>query len=188
MDNQAGRTVVSITSMYKQKLFAVLIVCLAVAACKSGNNRPYDYGYGGGGYSFTSFNLVDTYGVDSRYSSSPQVIDPFNTDGGFEAFWAIRTDQNYEARLFVNTVQSNSGRRVFGYAFCGGSDVRICYKSDGTFYCDMNQAGTLSCDDAGGSTNLSDWLINTNRFYLGLEICSTQGYGCTTKYREVTIY
>lgn len=165
------------------------MVCALVAGCKSGNNRAYSDDYGRGGYSFASFNMVDSNNTDSRYSSSPLTIDPFNTDGNFEAFWTINTNQNYEARLFVNTFQSHSGRRVFGYAYCGGSDKSVCYLEEGTFYCTISIAGALSCDDAGSGNNINDWLVSgTHRYYLGLEICSTQGYGCTTKYREVTIY
>ncbi|HEY6529081.1 MAG TPA: hypothetical protein VIZ65_10340 [Cellvibrionaceae bacterium] len=177
--------------MLMQKIVPILVASIALAACRSGNDRGYhddSYNSSRGGYSFTSFDLIDTYDVDSRYSTAPYSLDSVNTDGQFKAFWEIRTEQNYEARLFINTAPVISGRRTFGYAFCGGNDVKTCYKSEGTFYCGISFNGTLACDNGSSSQYIDDWLINTHRFYLGLEICSTQGYGCTTKYREVSIY
>jgi hypothetical protein len=175
--------------MRVQRPLLLLLMFAALSACKSGNNRDYYDDYGSaGGFAFTSFNMIDTSDVDSRNSSAQLTLDAFNTDGQFKAFWTINTRQNYEARLFVNTSPSILGRRVFGYAYCGGSDVRTCYLAEGTFYCSINVAGTLACEDGGGSYSINDWLINNHRYFLGLEICSTQGYGCSTKYQEVTIY
>lgn len=175
--------------MRLHKFLLPLLVSVALGACKSGGNRDYynDNGYSGG-FSFTSFNLIDTNDVDSRYSSTPLTLDAFNTDGQFKAFWTINTQQNYEARLFVNTSPSILGRRVFGYAYCGGSDPRTCYLQEGTFYCSVNVAGLLVCEDGRGSYSINDWLTNSHHYFLGLEICSTQGFGCSTKYQEVTIY
>jgi hypothetical protein len=176
--------------MLMQKWSLHVLVCVALTACGSGNNRIYsdDYPSQRGGFSFTEFNLIDTYDVDSRNSSRLQSLDSFNTDGKFNALWTINTEQNYEARLFLNTAPVISGRRTIGYAYCGGSDVKTCYLSEGTFYCGISVSGNVACEDGRGSARIDDWLINYHRFYLGLEICSTQGYGCSTKYREVTIY
>jgi hypothetical protein len=177
--------------MLMQKIVPILMASFALAACRSGNDRAYhddSYNSSRGGYSFTSFDLIDSYDVDSRNSNAPYTLDSVNTDGQFKAFWRINTQQDYEARLFINTAPVTSGRRTFGYAYCGGSDVKTCYLSEGTFYCSISLSGSLVCEDGRGSDHIDDWLVNTHRFYLGLEICSTQGYGCTTKYREVNVY
>lgn len=177
--------------MVLQKLIPVLIASLSIAACRSGGERAYyddGYGYSRGGYSFNSFDLIDTYDVDTRRSSSTPTLDSVNTDGKFSAFWRIDTQQGYDSRLFINTAPVESGGRTIGYAYCGGSDVKTCYLSEGTFYCGISYTGTITCEDGRGSERIGDWLLNTHRFYLGLKICGTQGYGCTTKYREVNVY
>lgn len=177
--------------MLIKKVLPILLTSVALVACRSGGERAYyddGYNYSRGGFSFNSFDLIDTYDVDTRRSSTTPSLDSVNTDGKFSAFWRIDTQQNYEASLFINTAPELSGRRVIGYAYCGGSDVRTCYLSEGTFYCAINYTGTVVCEDGRGSERIGDWLLNTHRFYLGLHICSTQGYGCTTKYREVTVY
>ncbi|MFO1370131.1 MAG: hypothetical protein U1F46_14145 [Marinagarivorans sp.] len=174
-----------------RKLMLMLLVSSLLAACRSGGERAYyddGYGYTRGGFSFNSFDLIDTYDIDTRRSSSTPSIDSLNTDGKFSAFWRIDTQQNYEAFFFINTAPVESGNRTIGYAYCGGSDVRTCYLSEGSFYCGMSNSGSISCEDGRGNAYIGDLLRTTNRYYLGLKICSTQGYGCTTKYREVTVY
>ncbi len=177
--------------MSLQKIVPIVLLGLSLAACRSGGERSYyDDGYGNtrGGFNFYSFDLIDTYDVDTRRSSGTPSLDSVNTDGKFSAFWRIDTQQSYQAQLFINTFPGESGGRTIGYAYCGGNDFSICYKSEGTFYCGISFSGSVSCDDGRGSERLGDWLLSTHRFYLGLKICGSQGYGCSTKYREVAIY
>jgi|GEM_PF-5051845 len=177
--------------MYVQKLIMVLLASASLIACRSGGTRAYyddGYNYSRGGYNYNSFDVVDSYDVDSRRSGATLTLDSVNADGTFQAFWSITTDEPYEARLFINTAPIENGRRTLGYAYCGGSDKSTCYLSEGTFYCAINYSGVISCEDGRGSDQINDWLLNTHRFYLGLEICSSRGYGCRSKYREVTIY
>ncbi|MEY4589062.1 MAG: hypothetical protein RL497_1138 [Pseudomonadota bacterium] len=177
--------------MFVLKIMFVFLACLMMSACRSGDRGNYynnDYETTRGGFNFISFNVLDTYDVDSRSSNLKQVLDPFNSDGTFQAFWAISTAQHYEARLFINTAPVTSGRRVFAYAYCGGNDYKVCGLTEGTFYCSMSKAGYLVCEDGLGGQYIDDWLRNSSRYYLGLEICSTQGYGCSTRYKEVTVY
>lgn len=177
--------------MLMQKVLLILLTSVALVACRSGGERAYyDDGYNNsrGGFSFNSFDLIDTYDVDTRRSNSTSSLDSLNTDGAFQAFWTINTDDHYEARLFINNAPVENGSRSIANAYCGGADKSTCYLSEGTFYCDMSNSGSINCEDGRGNAYIGDLLRTTNRFYLGLKICSAQGYGCTTKYREVTVY
>lgn len=89
--------------MLIKKVLPILLTSVALVACRSGGERAYyddGYNYSRGGFSFNSFDLIDTYDVDTRRSSTTPSLDSVNTDGKFSAFWRIDTQQNYEASLF----------------------------------------------------------------------------------------
>ena len=62
-----------------RKPMLILLVSSLLAACRSGGERAYyddGYGYTRGGFSFNSFDLIDTYDIDTRRSSSTLASTP----------------------------------------------------------------------------------------------------------------
>lgn len=167
------------------KTFAVsfiTICCVMVTACGGGSDHqdapPINYTP-----ELRAFDMLDSYDVDTAFSSAPLSLNPYLYHGLFEVYWEVRSREDYRASVRINDVPDIIGSQLVHSEICGPG---LWCDQAGSLMCDYGADLTMSCSTSGGRTSI-DYLFRTipDQLYMILQICDLNSPYCEYSYYPV---
>lgn len=159
-----------------------LTLIALLSACGGGNDhsdrRPVNYTP-----SLRSFDMLDSYDVDSGFSNLPLALNPYLYHGLFEVYWTVRSQEDYRVSLRMNDAPTIHGSVSIHSEICGPG---LWCDQAGSLVCDYGADLTMSCD-TGGYRRSIDFLFQTipDRLYAILEVCDLNSPYCEFSYYPV---
>lgn len=135
--------------------------------------------------SLVSFDVVDSYGVDTANSRKSLVIDPYINNGLFDVFWRANSLEDYRVNILINsTPDTRNSIRVYS-EICGLG--RACDQGGGVI-CEYTPDFYLSCNNARNPTDIVGLIKRVPQSaYLILEVCDLDTPFCSYRYHPVAM-
>jgi len=131
------------------------------------------------------FDIVDSYGVDTGYSSKALAIDPYIDNGLFDVFWRANSLEDYRVNIRIGSTSAISNSLLIYSDICGAG--RGCDQG-GNVICEYTSDFYLSCNNARHPTDIASLMNRVPQtLYLMLEICDLDSPSCGYKYYPVSM-
>ncbi|RYY76961.1 MAG: hypothetical protein EOO52_05580 [Gammaproteobacteria bacterium] len=162
----------------KNNYLILVVVCFLLSACGGGGGHSIEVHATDPVPTIVSFDLVDSFGVDTAVSNRALEIDPFTDGGLFDLRWRVNSLEDYEVNIRVNSRPDVNNSILIYSDLCGAGlkcdqgDELICqYTADYYLSC----GGALKRDIKGLPQDV----------YLMLEICDLDSSYCV--YRDYPV-
>lgn len=159
----------------------VLLSCFLLSACggeeteRTFNPSPV----------LVAYNIVDSYGVDTQYSTKALAIDPFVYNGLFDVFWKVNSLDDYRVNIRVNSTADIPNSLIIYSEICGAG--RACDQG-GNVICEYTSDYYLSCNNARHPTDIVSLMKRVPQtLYLMLEMCELDSPYCVYRYYPVSM-
>ena len=153
----------------------MLSACGGEAAERSFNPAP----------ALVGFDVVDSYGVDTGYSTKALAIDPYINNGLFDIFWKANSLYDYRVNIRINATTDAASSLLIYSDICGAG--RACDQA-GNLICEYTADFYLSCNNARHPTDIASLMKRVPQtLYLMLEICDLDSPYCSYKYYPVSL-
>lgn len=166
--------------------FIVLFVALAslmLSACGGSHREPaYEEDYVP---ELRSFDMIDSYDVDTSTSNAPLYLSPYEYEGLFEIFWKVNSLENYRVSLKINDRDTLTNSITIGSTVCGAG--LVCDQS-GSWVCEYTEDLFMNCDTSVSDVDVEP-LFNVipKNLYLLLEVCDIDSNYCEFDSYPVTM-
>ncbi len=159
----------------------VTVFCMILSACGGeAVERTYNPAP-----TLVRFDIVDSYGTDTKFSTKPLALDPYIVNGLFDVFWEVNSLYDYRINIRVNSTASIAGSLLIYSDICGAG--RVCDQG-GNLICEYTSDLYLSCNSARNPTDIAPLIKNIPQtLYLMLEICDLDSPSCGYKYYPVSM-
>ena len=162
--------------------YLTIVLCLLLTACggEGSSSRPFNPTP-----SLISFDIVDSYGVDTAESDQALVIDPYLYNGLFDVFWRVNSLDDYRVNVRVNSAPG-VGNSILVYSdICGAG--RACDQG-GNLICEYTSDFYLSCNNARHPTDIAALIEQVPEdLYLIFEVCDIDSAYCSYMYHPVSM-
>lgn len=159
----------------KSFTLVVALTCFLLGACGGGGDSP-----GGQPINYTpqlrTFDMLDSYGVDTAFSKAPLALNPWLYQGAFEVYWSVRSREDYRVSVLINDAPEVSHSLEVYSQICGPG--RWCDQT-GSLICDYGADLTMRCANRSLREDIAV-LFQTlpESLYLILEICDLDSPYC----------
>jgi len=163
----------------------VAALALSLAACGGSGSggddipvRPINYTP-----SLYSFDMLDSYDVDSGFSDEHLHLNPYLYYGLFEVYWQAKSREDFRVTVRVNDAPEIAGSIIVHSEICGPG--RWC-DLDGSLICDYGADLTMSCDTSGRRVDIDELFIAIpDRLFMLLEVCDLDSPYCEFAWHAV---
>jgi hypothetical protein len=168
--------------MNKTVLACLVSISLLLAACGDERQPVHEEEFIP---ELRSFNMIDSYDVDTATSNAPLALSPYEYDGLFEIFWKVNSLENYRVSLKINDRDTPSNSITIGSTVCGAG--LVCDQS-GNWVCEYTEDLFMNCDTSVKDVDIEP-LFNVipKKVYLLLEICDIDSNYCEFDSYPVTM-
>ncbi len=162
-------------------LFAVF-TSLFLTACGGDREPVYDDNFVP---ELRSFDMIDSYDVDTSTSNAPLALSPNQYNGLFEIFWKVNSLENYRVSLKINDRDTLYNSITIGSTVCGAG--LVCDQS-GNWVCEYTEDLFMNCDTSVRNVDIEP-LFSTipQKLYLLLEVCDIDSNYCEFDSYPVTM-
>jgi len=168
--------------MNKLIVLSVVISSLLLAACGGGREPAYEDDYVP---ELRSFDMIDSYDVDTAISSAPLALSPYEYDGLFEVFWRVNSLENYRVSLKINDRDSLINSINIGSTVCGAG---LACDQSGNWVCEYTDDLFMNCDTSVRDVDIEPLFdVIPQTLYLLLEVCDTNSNYCEFDSYPVTM-
>ena len=157
--------------------FLIALSCVFLAAC---GGEPESYAYNPTP-TLVSFDIVDSYGVDTAVSNRNLEIDPYIDNGLFDVFWRVNSLDDYRINIRVSPTASVSNSVLVYSEVCGAG--RACDQGGGVI-CEYTPDYYLSCNNGRNPADIANLPQN---LYMILEACDLDSPYCSYKSYPVSM-
>ena len=155
----------------KNNFLMIMVACLVLTACGGSSGRAVEVRPVNYEPSIVSFDMTDSYGVDTATSNWALEIDPYIDDGLFDLRWRVNSLEDYEANILVNSRPTSQGSILIYSDVCGAG--LSCDQAD-DLICQYTEDSTLSCG-RGPVVSIKSMPVD---LYLIFQVCDLNPYYC----------
>jgi hypothetical protein len=161
--------------------YLILVLCVLLTAC-GGEADTHFYNPSP---NLVSFDVVDSYGVDTATSNQPLVINPYIYNGLFDVFWRANSLEDYRVNVRINSIASVNNSILVYSDVCGIG--RACDQG-GNLICEYTPDFYLSCNNARHPMDIAELIKRVPQdLYLVLEVCDLDSPYCGYLYHRVSM-
>lgn len=163
------------------KALVVALIMMSLLACDGGTTETvYVDSYRGP--ELYSFNIIDSYGVDSAENHvGPLVLNPDVNGGYFDIDWDVRSRGDYSVLIGINDRPIMKDAVIVGSASCGRG---LACDQQTWYVCRYTEDLRIGCglDETAADFKLKyvDYFIYDlpQDVYLVIKACGSRGEGC----------
>lgn len=162
----------------------VALACLAIVGCGGGSSSAREpvYNYTPALY---SYDIIDSYGTNTKYSSAPLTLDPYELYGLFEIEWTVDSLEDYRVKISLNDRPSLTDSVLVHTERCGAG---LWCVQGGNLICEYGADLTMSCNNGLDYVDISYLFYDIpQEMYLFLEVCDIDSPYCEYDYYPVTM-
>jgi hypothetical protein len=165
-----------------KKNYLMLLLCAMLSGCGGGAVVEQSFNPAP---TLVGFDIVDSYGVDSGYSTKALTLDPYINNGLFDVFWKANSLYDYRVNIRVNATPDISNSLLIYSDICGAG--RACDQG-GSLICEYTSDFYLSCNNARNPTDIASLMKRVpQNLYVMLEVCDLNSPTCSYRYYPVSM-
>lgn len=178
------------------KFILSIAATIGLSACGSGYDEYHEDHYGESHpvYSdapeIVSFNMIDSYEINSEFERDPLRLSPYVDNGLFELFWEIDTRTPHRVEMYLNDRPTTDRGILMSSSWCGAGEncgrnsYQFCrYRGDLTMTCELPESIITYAD-----RNISSLINNLpEQAYFVLEVCDEDLFYCEYSSLRVTL-
>ena len=163
----------------------ILFICVLLSACGGGGGGEVEVRSYNPAPSLVSFDIVDSYGVDTAYSNKQLAIDPYIDNGLFDVFWRVNSLDDYRTNIRINSAPDISNSILVYSEICGAG--RACDQGGGVI-CEYTSDFYLSCNNGRNPADIAGLMKSVPQsLYLILEVCDLDSPTCGYRYYPISM-
>jgi hypothetical protein len=161
--------------------YVVMIFCLLLSGC-GGEERVQAFNPAP---SLVRFDIVDSYGVDTGYSSKALALDPYVDNGLFDVFWRVNSLEDYRINIRLSASPDVNNSLLIYSDVCGAGHG--CDQG-GSVICEYTTDFYLSCNNAHHPTDIAGLMKRVpQNLYMLFEVCDLDSPYCGYQYYPVSM-
>jgi len=156
----------------KNNFLVLIVTCFLLTACGGSGGHAVEAYPVNPVPSIVSFDITDSYGVDTATSTWALEVDPYIDNGLFDLRWRVNSLEDYEVNIRVNSRADTYNSILIYSDVCGAG---LSCDQRGNLICEYTADYYLSCGRGLASSIKS----LPQDLYVILEICDLDSLYCT---------